>query len=203
MTGYTPVQISRIRRRFAEEGLAGLNDQPRSGRPPRLTEAKSARIVALTLKTPPKGLTHWSTRELADGSGCRTPRCIGSGRRTRCNRTGSRPSSSAPIREAEDKIRDVVGLYLNPADQRRRAEPGREDPDPGAGTHPADAAAAAESAGAPDPRLPAPRADQPVRGPGGRLRARSSANAPRDTPAPTSCASSRSCIGAIAGASCM
>src|SRR4029453_6324271 len=45
LTGYTPIQISRIRRRFAEEGLAGLMDRPRSGRPARLTEAKSARIV--------------------------------------------------------------------------------------------------------------------------------------------------------------
>ena len=31
--GYTPVQVSRIRRRFAEAGVAGLQDQPRSGRP--------------------------------------------------------------------------------------------------------------------------------------------------------------------------
>ena len=40
LTDYTPVQISRIRRRFVEEGLNGLADKPRSGRPPRLTEAK-------------------------------------------------------------------------------------------------------------------------------------------------------------------
>src|SRR5262245_16061045 len=59
LTGYTPIQVSRIRRRFAEEGLAGLMDRPRSGRPARLTQAKGARIVALTLKPPPKGLTHW------------------------------------------------------------------------------------------------------------------------------------------------
>src|SRR5215208_2879818 len=35
--GYTAVQVSRIRRRFAELGLAGLHDQPRSGRPPTVT----------------------------------------------------------------------------------------------------------------------------------------------------------------------
>ena len=34
LTGYTPIQISRIRRRYAEQGLAGLMDRPRSGRPP-------------------------------------------------------------------------------------------------------------------------------------------------------------------------
>jgi CRP-like cAMP-binding protein len=38
LTGYTPIQVSRIRRRFAEEGLAGLMDRPRSGRPPRQAE---------------------------------------------------------------------------------------------------------------------------------------------------------------------
>src|SRR5512146_2585679 len=44
LTGYTPVQISRIRRRFAEEGVLGLMDRPRSGRPRQLSEAKTARI---------------------------------------------------------------------------------------------------------------------------------------------------------------
>jgi winged helix-turn helix protein len=57
-TGYTPVQVSRIRRRFVDEGMSGLLDRPRSGRPAVLTDAKSARIVALTLKTPPAGLSH-------------------------------------------------------------------------------------------------------------------------------------------------
>jgi len=69
LTGYTAVQISRIRRRFAEEGVAGLTERPRSGRPPRLTEAKGARIVALILKAPPPGLTQRSTRELAERVG--------------------------------------------------------------------------------------------------------------------------------------
>jgi transposase len=49
-TGYTPVQVSRIRRRFPESGIAGLHEGPRSGRPREISEAKSARIVALTLK---------------------------------------------------------------------------------------------------------------------------------------------------------
>src|SRR5262249_9822022 len=69
LTGYTPVQVSRIRRRFVEHGLAGLLDRPRSGRPPTLTEAKGARIVALALKPPPSGLSHWSTREIAERVG--------------------------------------------------------------------------------------------------------------------------------------
>ena len=71
--------------------------------------------MALTLKPPPAGLTHWSTRDLADASGaCRTPRSIGFGRPTRCNRIASRRSSTAPTRTRKEKIYDVVGLYLQP-----------------------------------------------------------------------------------------
>jgi transposase len=64
-TSYTPVQISRIRARFAMEGVTGLADRPRSGRPSRITAAKRARIIALTLQNPPRGLSRWSTREMA------------------------------------------------------------------------------------------------------------------------------------------
>ncbi len=113
-TGYTPVQISRIRRRFAEEGVAGLSDKPRSGRPPQLTEAKSARIVALTLRTPPSGLSHWSTRELAERVGVShsTVHRIWKAHALQPHLTETFKFTSDP--RAEEKIRDVVGLYLNP-----------------------------------------------------------------------------------------
>jgi len=114
LTGYTAVQISRIRRRFAEEGLAGLSERPRSGRPPRLTEAKGARIVALTLKAPPPGLTHWSTRELAQRVGVShaTVHRIWQAHALQPHRVESFKFTTD--RQAEAKIRDVVGLYLNP-----------------------------------------------------------------------------------------
>lgn len=114
LTGYTPVQISRIRRRFAEEGLAGLMDRARSGRPPRLTEAKSARIVALTLKPPPKGLTHWSTREIGERVGVShaTVHRIWQAHALQPHRVETFKFTTDP--QAEAKIRDVVGLYLNP-----------------------------------------------------------------------------------------
>src|SRR5580765_6202787 len=48
--GYTVVQVSRIRRRFAAGGLAGLADRPKSGRPPTVSARKRAQIVALTLR---------------------------------------------------------------------------------------------------------------------------------------------------------
>src|SRR5512144_1067298 len=114
LTGYTPVQISRIRRRFSEEGAAGLVDRPRPGRPPRLTEAKRARIVALTLKEPPKGLTHWSTREIAERVGVShaTVHRIWQAHALQPHRVETFKFTTDP--QAEAKIRDVVGLYLNP-----------------------------------------------------------------------------------------
>jgi len=114
LTDYTPVQISRIRRRFAEEGLNGLADKPRLGRPPRLTEAKRARIVALTLKPPPAGLTHWSTREIAvrEGVSHSTVHRIWQAHALQPHRVESFKFTTDP--KAEEKIHDVVGLYLNP-----------------------------------------------------------------------------------------
>jgi transposase len=113
-TGYTPIQVSRIRRRFAEQGVPGLMDRPRSGRPLQLTEAKRARIVALTLKPPPKGLTHWSTREIAERIGVShaTVHRIWQAHALQPPRVQTFKFTTDP--QAEAKIRDVVGLYLNP-----------------------------------------------------------------------------------------
>lgn len=114
LTGYTSVQISRIRRRFVEEGLAGLIDRPRSGRPPEISEARRARIVALTLQEPPKGLTHWSTREIAERVGVShaTVHRIWQAHALQPHRVETFKFTTDP--QAEAKIRDVVGLYLNP-----------------------------------------------------------------------------------------
>ena len=114
MTGYTPVQVSRIRRRFAEEGMAGLVDKPRSGRPATVSQEKSARIVALTLKPPPAGMTQWSTREMAERVGVShtTVHRVWTAHALKPHRLGTFKFTTDP--RAEEKIRDVVGLYLNP-----------------------------------------------------------------------------------------
>jgi len=113
-TGYTTVQVSRIRRRFAEAGIAGLADQPRSGRPPTVTARKTARIVALTLKPPPPGVTHWSSRDLAEKVGVShtTVHRIWRAHALQPHRVETFKLSTDP--EAEAKISDVVGLYLRP-----------------------------------------------------------------------------------------
>ena len=116
-TGYSVVQVSRLRRRFAEEGLAGLQDKPRSGRPPSITDRKRARIVALTLKEPGRGRTHWSTRELATEVGVShtTVHRIWKAHDLKPHQVETFKFSTDP--DAEDKIHDVVGLYLHPPAQ--------------------------------------------------------------------------------------
>lgn len=114
MTGYTVVQVSRLRRRFVEEGLAGLKDKPRSGRPPSITARKRAQVVARTLKPPGDGLTHWSSRELAAEVGVShsTVHRIWKAHDLQPHRVETFKFSTDPA--AEEKIHDVVGLYLNP-----------------------------------------------------------------------------------------
>jgi transposase len=114
-TGYTPVQVSRIRQRFCDERLAGLEDRARSGRPPTVTGRTTARIVALTLKPPPAGVTHWSTRDLAERVGSvshMTVHRIWRAHALQPHRVETFKFSTDP--EAETKIHDVVGLYLQP-----------------------------------------------------------------------------------------
>jgi transposase len=112
--GYTVVQVSRLRRRFADHGVAGLRDRPRSGRPPTITARKRAQIVALTLKPPAAGLTHWSTRDLARHAGVShgTVHRIWRAHALKPHQVSTFKFTTDP--EAEAKIYDVVGLYLNP-----------------------------------------------------------------------------------------
>ena len=114
LTGYTPVQISRIRRRFVEQRIAGLATKPRSGRPKIYDVKKTAEIVALTLQPPGEGLTHWSTRELASKVGVShaTVHRVWRAHNLQPHRVQTFKFSRDP--ELEEKISDVVGLYLNP-----------------------------------------------------------------------------------------
>ena len=112
--GYTVVQVSRIRRRYADGGVAGLSDRPKSGRPPTVTARKRAQIVALTLKPPGRGVTHWTTREVARTAGVShsTVHRIWQAHALQPHRGTTFKFTTDP--EAEAKIHDVVGLYLQP-----------------------------------------------------------------------------------------
>src|SRR6266436_1253241 len=112
--GYTVVQVSRIRRRYADDGVAGLHDRPKSGRPPTVSARKRAQIVALTLRPPGRGVTHWTTRDMARTAGVShsTVHRIWQGHALQPHRVTTFKFTTDP--EAEAKIHDVVGLYLQP-----------------------------------------------------------------------------------------
>lgn len=116
LTGYSVVQVSRLRRRFCEERVDGLAENPRSGRPKILGPKKIARVVALTLKPPPRGLTHWTTREMAKRSGLSHSMIhrIWNEHRLKPHQVKTFKFTTDP--DAEEKILDIVGLYLRPPD---------------------------------------------------------------------------------------
>jgi transposase len=64
-TGLGPRRTPHWKQRWRENGLDGLLDAPRAGRPRKMTGAKEAAIVAATQASPPGPITHWSTRRLA------------------------------------------------------------------------------------------------------------------------------------------
>jgi hypothetical protein len=107
------------RQRYAQRGLAGLDDQPRPGRPPTLRRHRRAEILATTLSPPPEhlGVTHWSTRLLADQLGCshHTVARVWAEYDLQPWRTETFTFSTDPQLAA--KVRDVVGLYLHPPER--------------------------------------------------------------------------------------
>jgi transposase len=112
--GYTTVQVSRIRGRVGEEGIAGIYERPRSGRPAVITQRKRAQVVALTLRKPESGLSQWTTREVARRTGLSHTSIhrIWKAHDLKPHRLETFKFITDP--QAEERINDVVGLYLNP-----------------------------------------------------------------------------------------
>jgi transposase len=112
------------RRRYAERGLAGLEDLPRPGSPSVLPEALRDRVLELTLTEPPTayGATHWSSRLLATALAAEgTPISHATIARI-WHRFGVQPWRAQTFKFSTDpaleaKIRDVVGLYLHPPER--------------------------------------------------------------------------------------
>jgi transposase len=115
--GVSPMTVLLWRARFEREGLAGLADEPRPGRPPLYSRADRDRVIALTLQPPPAGTTHWSVRRLAERLAMsettvwRIWRSAG----LKPHRTETFKFSTDP--DLEPKVRDVVGLYLAPPER--------------------------------------------------------------------------------------
>ena len=115
--GVSDETVGKWRSRFLERRLDGLSDEPRSGRPRAVTDDDVERVITLTLETAPRDATHWSTRSMAQRSGLshntvsRIWRAFG----LQPHRTETFKLSSDPF--FIEKVRDVVGLYLNPPDR--------------------------------------------------------------------------------------
>jgi transposase len=105
------------RARFAEQRLAGLLDEPRPGRPRTITDEQVEEVIVKTLETTPRDATHWSTRSLAREVGLtqsavlRIWQALG----LQPHRHDTWKLSKDP--QFIDKVRDVVGLYLNPPER--------------------------------------------------------------------------------------
>jgi transposase len=114
--GVSPTTVKSWRERFACEGLKGLSViRPGRGRKPRLAAAKVEQIVHATLhEKPPGGETHWSCRSMAKAQGVSpaTVQRIWSARNIRPHRV--RTFKLSNDKRFEEKLVDVVGLYLNP-----------------------------------------------------------------------------------------
>jgi transposase len=108
--------VAKWRKRFVEQGVNGLNDADRPGVPRRITDEMVEALVVKTLETKPKGATHWSTRSMAakvdmsPTTVSRIWRAFG----LKPHRTETFQLSTDP--DFIDKVRDVVGLYMNPPD---------------------------------------------------------------------------------------
>jgi putative transposase len=106
--------VGKWRKRFLEQGIEGLYDELRPGRPRSIEDERLAALIRKTLQTQPEDGTHWSCRTMA--------RQIGISKSTVqrvWNTFGLQPHRQRSFKLSNDpffieKLRDIVGLYLNP-----------------------------------------------------------------------------------------
>lgn len=108
--------VGKWRSRFLKTRMEGLYDEPRPGAPRKVSDAEVEQVVIQTLESTPRGQTHWSTRGLAKATGLS---------RMTISRIwqafGLQPHRSETFKLSPDpllieKVRDIVGLYMNPPD---------------------------------------------------------------------------------------
>jgi transposase len=109
--------VRKWRGRFAEHRLDGLTDEPRPGQPRKITDEQVEEVIVKTLESTPKDATHWSTRSMAREVGL-TQTAVSKIWRA----FGLQPHRQESWKLSKDplfieKVRDVVGLYLNPPER--------------------------------------------------------------------------------------
>ena len=108
--------VGKWRARFLKARMEGLYDEPRPGAPRTVSDEQVEQVVIETLESTPRGKTHWSTRGLAKATGLsrmtisRIWRAFG----LQPHRTDTFKLSPDPL--LIEKVRDIVGLYMNPPD---------------------------------------------------------------------------------------
>ncbi len=108
--------VGRWRARFVEQRLDGLHDEPRPGAPRQIGDDDVELVIVKTLEETPTDATHWSTRSMAAATG------MSQSAVSRIWRAfGLKPHLAESFRLSPDpmfveKVRDIVGLYLNPPD---------------------------------------------------------------------------------------
>lgn len=113
----SPQSVCKWRQRYLKQGLSGLHDELRPGRPRSISDEKVATVLRKTLQTKPKDATHWTLRPMAN--------------QTRLSRAtvhriwqafGIQPHRQRHFKLSTDpffveKVRDIVGLYMNPPEK--------------------------------------------------------------------------------------
>ena len=113
----TRVTVGKWRSRFLERRLDGLVDEPRPGAPRAITDTDVERVITMTLESTPKDATHWSTRSMGKAAEMSptTVRRIWHAFALQPHRSTTFKLSNDPL--FVDKVRDIVGLYLDPPER--------------------------------------------------------------------------------------
>lgn len=114
--GVTRATVAKWRTRFVERRLDGLHDEPRPGGPRTITDDDVERIIVKTLEETPRDATHWSTRSMAQATGMSQSAVSRIWRAFALKPHLVDDFKLSPDPQFIDKVRDVVGLYLNPPD---------------------------------------------------------------------------------------
>jgi putative transposase len=113
----SPQMICKWRQRYIQQGLSGLHDELRPGRPRSISDEKVAILVRKTLQTKPQDGTHWTIRSVAKEAKLSRPTV-----HRIWQAFGLQPHRQRHFKLSTDpffveKVRDIVGLYLNPPDK--------------------------------------------------------------------------------------
>jgi transposase len=116
VAGVAPATVSKWRRRFALGRLEGLCDAPRPGAERTVADETIEAVVVDTLESAPPDATHWSTRGLAAKHGISKTTVAEIWRAFGLKPWKGDSFKVSPDPDLVEKVRDLVGLYMNPPD---------------------------------------------------------------------------------------